>query len=240
MKTAAIVLSGGRGLRFGSDIPKQYMEIGGKSILAHALSAFEKSDVDEIVIVAAQEHIGRCRKIVLDSGFQKVTDVILGGAQRYDSVLMGLRHLMNEKREIPEIVLIHDGARPFIRPETVNEIIRCVMAHGAAIAAVPCTDTIKIADENGCIVSTTDRQRTWAAQTPQAFRTEEIYRAYEEVIGNAHPENLTGITDDAMVYQMVYPECSVRLVNAGTQNFKITAADDMIRAESMLSADSGK
>ncbi|MBQ6369479.1 MAG: 2-C-methyl-D-erythritol 4-phosphate cytidylyltransferase [Parasporobacterium sp.] len=240
MKTAAIVLSGGKGLRFGSDIPKQYMEIGGKSILAYAVNAFEKSDVDEIVIVAAQEHIGRCRKIVLDSGFKKVTDVIPGGAQRYDSVLMGLRHLMSEEREIPEIVLIHDGARPFIRPETVNEIIRCVMAHGAAIAAVPCTDTIKIADENGCIVSTTDRTRTWAAQTPQAFRMEEICRAYEEVIGNAHPENLTGITDDAMVYQMAYPECSVRLVNAGTQNFKITAADDMIRAESMLFADSGK
>ena len=240
MKTAAIVLSGGRGLRFGSDIPKQYMEIGGKSILAHAVSAFEMSEADEIVIVAAQEHIERCREIVRSSRFEKVADVIPGGAERYDSVLMGLRYLMNREREIPEIVLIHDGARPFIRPETVGEIIQCVMEHGAAIAAAPCTDTIKIADENGCIVSTTERKKTWAAQTPQAFRTEEIFRAYETVIGKGSPENLTGITDDAMVYQMAFPGACVKLVNAGTQNFKITAADDMIRAESMLSAHCGK
>lgn len=234
-RAAAIVLSGGSGRRFGSDVPKQYLEIGGKSVLCHALEAFEKSDVDEIVIVAAQEYADHCRRLAQEHGCRKVCGVITGGRERYDSVLCGLRFFMTERKEadIPQIVLIHDGARPFITPEVIRRIIRCTRESGACMAATPCTDTIKIVDDRGCIVSTTDRRRTWAAQTPQAFYTRWIWEAYEKIIGR-HSFEQTAITDDAMVYQMAYPDRPVRVIDAGSGNFKITAREDLARAESVL------
>ena len=234
MKTTAIILSGGSGKRFGADIPKQYIEVGEKTILSYTVEAFEKSSVDEIMIVAAEDYTQLCWQIAKTT---KVKAVITGGKERYDSVLHGLRHVMSAAGSecASDIVLIHDGARPLIRPETIDEIIRCTKSCGAAIAAAPCTDTIKIADEKGNIAGTTDRSRTWAAQTPQAFHLQEISQAYEAIIGRSvSNQDLKGITDDAMVYQMVYPERPVRLVNAGTQNFKITAPEDLSRAELLL------
>lgn len=233
LTSAAIILSGGSGKRFGSDVPKQYLEVCGKSVLGYSISAFVESDVDEIVIVAAPEYMDHCREIARKEGCGNVTQVIPGGRERYHSVQNGLRHLA-ERPEVPEIVLIHDGARPFIKPETIREILRCTKENGAAIAAAPCTDTIKIADEDGCILSTTQRSHTWAAQTPQAFYTQEIFRAYEEVIGENDDSIRTDITDDAMVYQLAFPERKVHLVNAGAENFKITAPADIIRAEGIL------
>lgn len=238
MKAAAIILSGGSGKRFGADIPKQYIEVGGRPVLSYTIEAFEKSSVDEIVIVAAGEYIQLCRQIARSIQAGKVKDVIAGGKERYDSVLHGLRHLMDTggKALIPDIVLIHDGARPLIRPETIDEVALCAKEYGAAIAATPCTDTIKIADEHGNIASTTNRSRTWAAQTPQAFHAQEIFQAYERIIGNRAdgPGSLTSITDDAMVYQLAFPGQPVHLVDAGSQNFKITAPGDLRRAEGLL------
>lgn len=262
MRVAAIILSGGKGLRAGTKIPKQYIEIKEKPILGYTIDAFEQSRVDEIIIVAADEYLGKCREIAAQCADRKdtsrcgssiaadrcasskVTAVIGGGEERYDSVLNGLRYLAERSASAPEIVLIHDGARPFIRPAVIDEIIRSVEEGTAAIAAAPCTDTIKIADENGFIVSTTERARTWAAQTPQAFRTEEICEAYETIIGSksacgsssdgGRTCSLAGITDDAMVYQMAFPGRPVRLISAGPENFKITTAEDLTRAESLL------
>ena len=253
MKVAAIILSGGSGKRFGADVPKQYIEVQGRSILSYTIEAFEKSDVDRIVIVAAEEYREQCRQIALRAA--KVKAVIAGGKERYDSVLQGLRHVTGaagnrtvavseaeaEADEVPDIVLIHDGARPLIRPEMINEIIRCTKECGAAIAAAPCTDTIKIADEQGNIAGTTDRSRTWAAQTPQAFYTQEILQAYEKIIGGStrdqekdQDKDLKFITDDAMVYQMVFPDHPVRLINAGAENFKVTTPSDLARLEGFI------
>jgi len=242
MKTAAIILSGGSGKRFGAEIPKQYIEIGGRPVLSYTIEAFEKSSVDEIVIVAAEAYAQRCRDMTsqrLSGPASKVKAVITGGKERYDSVLQGLRYIMHASDAacVPELVLIHDGARPLIRPETIDEVIRCTREYGAAIAATPCTDTIKIADQNGNIADTTERSLTWAAQTPQAFYTREIFRAYEEIIGNRINDQtgiLKHITDDAMVFQMEFPDRMVHLVNAGAQNFKITAPEDLDRAELLL------
>ena len=234
MRSTAIILSGGSGKRFGSEVPKQYLEVCGKQILAYAVEAFEHSIVDEIVIVAADAYLETCRQMVQAGGYTKVKAVIPGGAERYDSVRKGLLYIMEEKGT--DVVLIHDGARPLIRPETIREILLEVQEHGAAIAAAPCTDTIKIAGEDGCITGTTERRRTWAAQTPQAFSAQEIFQAYEMIIGNGQQEgrSLTGITDDAMVYQEAFPGRPVKLVNAGSGNFKITAPEDIFRMEGIV------
>ena len=266
MKATALILSGGKGLRFGSDLPKQYIEICGQPVLGHTLQAFEQSTVDEIIIVAARDYIEHCRNIAADCGCSKLRAVVSGGTERYDSVLQGLRYLFQnghghdasrmpaaENRETnclpdPEesMVLIHDGARPCIRPEVINQIITDCRQYGAAIAGTPCTDTIKIVDADGCITETTDRTLTWAAQTPQAFLLSSIYEAYEKVIGNGLPEKplpesefctekqIPPITDDAMVYQLAFPERKVRMVPAGRENIKITGASDLALAAQYL------
>ena len=262
MRTAGIILSGGKGTRFGGAIPKQYLEICEKPVLAYTLEAFQKSRVDQIVIVAAEEYQDLCRKIADHFHCSKVSAVITGGRERYDSVWNGLKYLQQlprqEKqgvseeeprngfadsgrchRDDEELVLIHDGARPFIQPEIIDQVIDAVISHGAAIAATPCTDTIKLVDEDQCIVSTTERKCTWAAQTPQGFRLSEISEAYEKVFGGT---NCSGnvpmqpfITDDAMVYQMAFPDRKVRTVDAGSGNFKITTVQDLQRGESYYS-----
>lgn len=236
MRTIAIILSGGRGTRFGSAMPKQYIEVCGKPVLAYTLSAFQASCVDEIVIVSATEYMDLCRQIAADYGISKLTAVTEGGKERYDSVFNGLRHIINADK----VVLIHDGARPFITADAINEIVEETVRTGACIAATRCTDTIKLADENDLIVSTTNRRMTWAAQTPQAFYLQDIYNAYEQMM--RHPENLQGtsITDDAMVYQLAYPDRQVKLYDAGKDNFKITSPSDIILAEMILNRTADK
>lgn len=279
MKTIAIILSGGRGTRFGSAMPKQYIEVCGKPVLAYTLSAFQESCVDEIVIVAAAEYMELCRQIAADYGITRLTAVTEGGTERYDSVFNGLRYVINADKKAdlgiksydktdnkvaepvdgfddetapdeeaadsirrnPDaasmVVLIHDGARPFISSAAIDEIIKKTTEEGACIASAHCTDTIKIADEQDLIVSTTNRRLTWAAQTPQAFYLDDIYNAYEQLIGNGNLiKSGINITDDAMVYQLAYPQRRVKLYDAGKDNFKITSPSDIILAEMILNS----
>ena len=287
MKTTAIILSGGKGLRIGTDIPKQYIDISGRPILSYTLEAFQNSAVDEIIIVAAEEYIDKCFEIARKIGADKVTAVIPGGSERYYSVLNGLEYLYREccLQNIPicenggsisedpgktpgynssekpaddhDIVLIHDGARPFIKPDVINRIIEATRNAGAVIAATPCTDTIKLIDDDGNITGTTKRRLTWAAQTPQTFYLDEIYYAYKTVFSgqsevnneprtenvkekrssklSAKPCSPQSITDDAMVYQMVYPDKKIKVVDAGAENIKITTAGDLYIAEKITS-----
>ena len=231
MKIVGMILSGGSGKRFGSETPKQYLDINGRPVISYAIEAFQKSNVDEIIIAAGAGFTDRCRQIAVQGGFSKVTDIIEGGSERYYSVMNGLEHLVQRYDE-DCIVLIHDGARPFVSANTINSIADAVLECGAAIAAMPCTDTIKIADEEGNIISTTKRSRTFAAQTPQGFWLKDIYRAYSGIIGDeASPAersaHLADITDDAMVYQMAFPDRKVKIVQSDTSNMKITRMQDL-------------
>ena len=253
MKTKVILLSGGSGKRFGADIPKQYIEIKGKPVLAYALEAFQESCADEIIIVSGKDYIDKCREIAARAGASKLTAVIEGGSERYISVMNGLKYLAGgnvdstgDKTNVSDqnfkladahdtdsdIVLIHDGARPFVTKDLISDVVSNVTMYGAAIAAVPCTDTIKITDENGMIISTTDRKLTWAAQTPQGFYLNDIYHAYEFVLSGKNVSiPLDMITDDAMVYQLYFPDRKVKAVKSDPGNIKITRAQDLRIAE---------
>lgn len=247
MAVTAIILSGGRGLRFGADLPKQYRKIDDLPVLGHTLRAFEHSRVGQILIVAAAQYLDLCSSIARDAGCRKLLSVIEGGAERYDSVWNGLQYLHRlqpaGQKEGTDMVLIHDGARPCIRPEAIDRLIEETVVSGAAIAGTPCTDTIKITDDAGHIVSTTARRNTWAAQTPQAFYFHPIYEAYRQVIGREDAPDREGsasgtdhlqITDDAMVYQLAFPDRQVQMVDAGPSNIKITNAEDLDRAAQIL------
>ncbi len=241
MKVYGIVLAGGSGKRVGAEIPKQYIEINEKPLLYYTLKAFEDSSVDGISIVADEAHLQFVVSEIVDKyGLKKVIRVCQGGAERFDSVHHGLDDL-STVAEADDVVLIHDGARPFIKPEEIERMIKAAAEYGAAIAAMPVKDTIKVSDEDGFVAATTVRANTWQIQTPQAFRFGLIKDAYEKAAQmkwKAADGNLLGagkiFTDDSMVIEAVCPEQKIKLEKLSYDNIKITTAEDLELAKARL------
>lgn len=225
MKAAAIVLAAGRGSRMNSGIQKQFMELGGCPLIYYALQVFEHSSVDEVILVTGKNETDWCRREIVDKyGFCKVRSVVPGGSERYLSVYEGLRAAQE-----PDIVLIHDGARPFVTDEIINRTIQSALESGSGIAAVPAKDTVRIVDETGTAVLTPPRDRVWMMQTPQAFRYPLIYRAYQELVSR----NIQNVTDDAMVLETVLNQ-EVKIVEGSYSNIKVTTPEDMETARAFL------
>lgn len=215
----AIVLAGGSGKRMHSDIPKQYMLLNGKPVIYYSLKAFEENKhIDEIILVTAKEYIEYVRNEIAGSGFTKLTKVIEGGKERFDSVWAGLQQIHGTG-----YVYIHDGARPCIDQNIINACWETVIQCDACVAAAPVKDTIKVADADGYAVNTPDRKTLWQIQTPQVFSADVIKEAYRRL----YEENcFDGVTDDAMVVER-YGYSKVKLVNCGYRNIKITTPEDM-------------
>ncbi|MCQ2511982.1 MAG: 2-C-methyl-D-erythritol 4-phosphate cytidylyltransferase [Lachnospiraceae bacterium] len=231
MKTFGIIVAGGAGTRMGGNIPKQYMDVNGKPLLYYTLKAFEESDVTDVSVVVAKEYLQFVLTEIIDRyGFKKVIRVCEGGKERLDSSFHALDDLSDVAAE-DDIVLIHDGARPFVRAEFINKMIVAVKDHGAAIAGMPVKDTIKIADADGFVAETTQRALTWQIQTPQGFHYGDILQAYRIFSRNRMRKMAT---DDSMVYEAVFPEKKVKLVEASYDNIKITTPDDLEVAKSKL------
>ena len=225
MKAAAIVLAAGRGSRMNSGIQKQFMELGGYPLIYYARQVFEHSSVDEVILVTGKNETDWCRREIVDKyGFCKVRSVVPGGSERYLSVYEGLRAAQE-----PDIVLIHDGARPFVTDEIINRTIQSALESGSGIAAVPAKDTVRIVDETGTAVLTPPRDRVWMMQTPQAFRYPLIYRAYQELVSR----NIQNVTDDAMVLETVLNQ-EVKIVEGSYSNIKVTTPEDMETARAFL------
>lgn len=223
-RIVAIVLSGGKGKRMNMDIPKQYMDIHGYPLIYYTLKTFEKSKVDEIILVASD--IEYCKEQIVEKyGLRKVKKIVEAGNERYDSVYNGLCAIGK-----CDYVLIHDGARACITDEIINDAINNVEVYKTAIAAVKVKDTIKMCDENGIVIETFDRNKLWQIQTPQAFEYKEIKEAYEKM----YKEGTTlGITDDAMVMEK-YGKISVKLFMADYNNIKVTTQEDIKVVEKIL------
>ena len=233
MKCAAVILAGGSGKRMGLKIPKQYMELGGKPVLFYSLNAFSEAEfIDEIVIVADEEHMEDVQSGIVDLyGFHKVSTVVKGGKERYHSVARGLEALSRDT----DYVFIHDGARPFVSSYTIERCLHYVKKHRAAVAAVKSKDTVKIADDDSMIVSTPDRSRVWQVQTPQTFEYLLIRDAYRRLIDDEDRLKAAGIsvTDDTMIAKM-YADIDARLVESSYNNIKLTTPEDMESAEGIL------
>ena len=239
-----IVLAGGSGKRFGTDIPKQYIEVNGKPLLYYTLKAFEESPADKIIIVAGENWMQFVVSDIVDRfGLKKVIRVCQGGAERFDSVHHGLDDIKEIAGE-EDIVLIHDGARPFVKAVEINAMAKAAAAYGAAIAAMPVKDTIKISDEEGFVTATTVRANTWQIQTPQAFLYGLIKDAYDKAgamywkTAQEKKDNLVpaGVvfTDDSMVLEAIFPNQKIKLVPLSYENIKITTPDDLEVAKAHL------
>lgn len=222
----AVVLAAGQGRRMGTKIQKQYLNIMGKPVLYYALQAFEKSGVvDDIILVTGEQEISFCKKEIVERyGMKKVSSVIAGGAERYDSVERAL--LWAEKSGREGYVMIHDGARPFVSEEIIRRIWEDVQKYSACTAGMPVKDTIKITDEDGFGTETTVRSRTWQVQTPQAFSLKLILEAYRRMREAPCP----GITDDTMLAEY-YMGQKVYLTRGSYKNIKITTPEDLDIAE---------
>ncbi len=219
MKTAALVLAAGQGKRMNSTTPKQFLLLGDKPVLYYSLKRFEESSIDKIILVAGKDEIEYCKyEIVEKYGFSKVCAIVAGGTERYDSVWNGLQEL-----KAVDYVFIHDGARPFITIEEIERLKEEVIVHKACVAGMPVKDTIKIADSNGLVESTPDRQKLWLIQTPQVFEWNLIYDAYEKLMAQGEKN----VTDDAMVVETL-SHFPVKLVMTSYKNIKITTQEDLL------------
>jgi len=226
--TSAVITVGGSGTRMQSNngITKQFIEISGIPVVVRTLTEFQKSPyVDEIVIVSKDDEIGYYTDIIDKYHFTKVRRVTKGGKTRQESVLNGFKAISPEA----EYVAIHDGVRCLITQENIRSVIKTAYATGSAAAATKIYDTLKMTDSSMTVTETPDRERAWAAQTPQVFKTD-IYRA---CAFSAEKEGLC-VTDDCMLVENY--GFKIKLVDCGRNNIKITTPDDLILAEAILRA----
>ena len=231
-KITAIVLAAGSGSRMKSKTKKQFMEIKGKPVIWYSLFEFEKSRVDEIILVTGKEDIDYCKKEIVEKyNLKKIKNVVAGGSERYESVYNGLKEVTGN------IVLIHDGARPLINNEIIEKSIEGTIKSDACVVGVPVKDTIKRADKEGYIIDTPNRSELWITQTPQSFKTDLVKMAYKKMKEELEKGNTTlNITDDAMVVEE-FTTNQVRFVQGDYKNIKVTTPEDIDIAELFIELD---
>ena len=220
---SAIVLAGGRGKRMNYHKSKQFIEIKGKPVLVYTLEKFiYNKSIDEVILVLPEDEVDYCKKEVLQRYSLKVDRIVIGGKERQDSVFNAL-----EAMEKADIVLIHDGARPFISEKIIEEGIKYANIYGAAAPVVTPKDTIKIKNEDNISVDTPDRNTLVAVQTPQCFKYDEIYQCHRKI-----KEENAIVTDDTSVVERYGHK--VYLYEGDYTNIKITTPEDLILAERLI------
>ncbi|MBU0483002.1 MAG: 2-C-methyl-D-erythritol 4-phosphate cytidylyltransferase [Proteobacteria bacterium] len=223
-KTAAIIPAGGVGRRMGLSLPKQFSELAGRPILAHTIQVFQQSAfVDQIVVVTPADYCRQTEEIVAQYNFDKVVKVLAGGVLRQDSVRIGLESLDNDI----EYVVVHDGVRPLVEPGLIESCVQAAIINGAAIAAIPVSDTIKEVTGANLINKTVDRQGLWQAQTPQVIRVDLLRKAFER----AAADGFVG-TDEASFLEQL--GCEVVVVIGSERNIKVTRPEDLVIAEALI------
>lgn len=222
----ALIPAAGMGKRMGAGSNKQYLLLDGMPILARTVAAFEAAPfIDGIYLVSPEQEIPFCRSEVVDRyGFSKVRGIVPGGAERQHSVCNGLDAMADAADD--DLVLIHDGVRPFVSQEMLKAAADAAREHGASVVAVPVKDTVKVV-KGGVIAETPPRAELWLAQTPQAFR----YGLIRDAHARAKAEGYLG-TDDASLVEHQGGE--VRIVTGDYRNIKITTPEDLVLAEAFL------
>lgn len=304
MRYTAIVLAAGKGKRMNTDVSKQFLELNGKPVLYYSLEAFEKSSIDQVILVTGEDDLAYCQKEIVEKyQFQKVVKIIAGGKERYDSVWKGLqaaqemencadgliagkwiekeievttdgnyagkeieqgiekeirkkiekrteitseiekgteiknRTEMKSRNEIgskdEHYIFIHDGARAFLDQDTIQRCMEDVRISQACTAAVPVKDTIKQVDAALLGVETPDRSTLWTIQTPQVFKQDLIYAAYEKLNTELQKGCAPKVTDDTMVLEY-YQKIQAHMVMGSYYNIKITTPEDLIFGKAIL------
>lgn len=222
-----VVVAAGKGTRMNMDVNKQYINIGGIPILARTLKIFDRLNyINEIILVVHSDDILYCKESIIDNyNYNKIKCVVTGGATRQDSVSNGLKEVTGEA----DIVLIHDGARPFIDEDSIIRCIEAAEQYGVATVAVPVKDTVKASNSEGFVHSTLDRSTLWSVQTPQAFKYKIIMDSHRQ----AREDGFNG-TDDTVLAERLGNR--TKLVMGSYNNIKITTKEDLIFAEAIVNS----
>lgn len=224
LRCTAIIMAAGKGKRMQTAVSKQFLPVCGKEILAWTVDVFEKSPlVDTILLMASADGKEDVQHLWDNYGWKKVAAVLEGGKERQNSVANGLAAV----EEDTDIVLIHDGVRPFVTEDMIADSIVAAQAYGGAVIGVPAKDTIKVCSADGMAVETPDRSTLWQIQTPQTFQRSLIVDAYEK----AEKDGFLG-TDDASVAEFAGHQ--VKVVMGSYRNIKITTKEDLVIAEAFL------
>ena len=219
IKVGVIIAAAGDSLRM-QGVDKILAPLAGKPVLAWSIEAFEQfPEVDRIILVNSERHLGPVKCLTVDHKWTKVADVCVGGKRRQDSVAAGLKLLGH-----CEWVIIHDGARPLVSRDIIERGLQAAQETGAAVAAVPVTDTIKAAGNDHIVIDTPPRSQLWAVQTPQVFRFSMIEEAYRQAKGD--------VTDDATLVEQIGGK--IKLFMGSYNNIKITTPRDLAVAELLL------
>ncbi|WP_404348760.1 2-C-methyl-D-erythritol 4-phosphate cytidylyltransferase [Sutcliffiella horikoshii] len=223
MNYQVIVLAAGQGKRMKAGKNKQFIELEGKPVIIHTLSVFEADPwCSEIKLVINEKEKDIFKELLHQYPVQKIKEMVIGGEERQDSVYNGLTSFQSA-----EIVLVHDGARPFISQEVIHHLVEKASKEGAAIVGVPVKDTIKRVSKAGVVEETVERSSLWSIQTPQAFRYPILKEAHEK----AKTENYLGTDEASLVERIQVP---VHIVEGEYENFKLTTPEDLILAKAFL------
>ena len=219
-----LVPAGGTGTRMGGTVPKQFLELNGKPILYYTLKTLQDCGIisELILVVPEKEYDNACTDWLGKP--EIVTKVVVGGEKRQDSVYNGFCELSPQT----EIVLVHDGVRPFLSHQMIQESVDAAREYGAAITAIPVNDTIKKVDDSGLVSQTVDREGLWRVQTPQVFR----YELLEEAFKKANSEKFYGTDEGTLIEHLGKP---VKVVEGSEQNIKITRPEDLRLSEIFIS-----
>ncbi len=230
MKVSAIVAAAGQGKRMGEDRNKQYLSLDNEMILTLTLKQLDQiEEIIELIVVVKDFEIAFCeREIFGKNKFITPYKIVAGGKERQDSVEAGLAALQQNT----ELVLIHDGARPLITKSLIINALNIAEEYGTAVLAVPLKDTIKVVNSSGFVETTPERSKLRAVQTPQVFKRELIFKAYQE----AKWSDYSGTDDASLVEAIGEP---VYLVQGSYENIKITTPEDLLLAKEILRRRSG-
>jgi 2-C-methyl-D-erythritol 4-phosphate cytidylyltransferase len=229
MKVGAIIAAAGSGRRMKTDRPKQLLALNGTPILVHTIRKFDACKViDYVIVTAPREAVDEIKNLVKSAGFKKSVVVIEGGERRQDSVAMGLQRLQPGT----DIVAVHDGVRPFVPVEDIENVVEQAKVGGAAILGVPIVETVKHAKRE-FVESTLTREHLVLAQTPQVFRTDILKRAFEL----AAKDEYYGTDESSLVERLGNP---VAIVRGSERNIKITRPNDLTLARAFLAEEAGE
>lgn len=216
----AVILAGGSGTRLGGQLPKQFLEVEGRTILEHSILAFEhNAQIDEIAIVSRPDYVDEVKALVSRGGYAKVRQVLAGGKERYDSSLAAIRAYAADDC----CLLLHDAVRPAVSQRIINDCIEALQSYDAVDVAIPATDTIIRVDNKECICDIPPRAALRQCQTPQCFRRGLIKRAYDVAL--ADPAFVA--TDDCSVVHKYLPNEPIKVVRGETTNIKVTYPEDL-------------
>lgn len=226
MKHIAIVLAGGSGRRMGNTLPKQFLKVNERMIIEHTIDAFERSvRIDEIAVVTHPDYVEEMKGIIAANAWKKVGRVLLGGKERTDSTLSALRAYT----EGDDRLLIHDGVRPLVSQEIIENVCDALMTCDAVNVVIPAVDTI-IEVKDGAMVAAPKRENLRQVQTPQGFKRAVLAQAFDRALED--PAFVA--TDDCGVVFKYAPDTTIKIVDGDTTNIKITYKEDLEFAKKIL------